>query len=866
MVKAVHKSHIVVAFFLCFVASVFGQELPKMPVDPAIQSGVLPNGTNYYVIANSDTKGMADFALVHKAGRTFGEKVPTLDISERLMTCIPVLDSLSPRRFFMENDIIPKDGRFLWNKDGAAVYRFSNVPVERIETVDSTLLVLMGMVHTARNQEDEFSRICYAPSESAIIVSGDINADEIVGKIRMLSYITPFSKAVERGEYKWNESDAQFFVVPSAGKTAEIKVSWRMPATPEAFKGTIQPAVHGKLMGELGYIASERIRKAFAVKGIACADVKYMHAPSSETGSDEEFHISVIVDDKAVVSASATLAEVFSSLAGKGTSFAERRAAHHRFMHQMFDKTRRPVKTDAEYVEVCINAFLHGAVPVSQSHLYEFYVSKDVSDSASVVALNRMAAAVMTLDRNVSILCRTASGMPVDSLKTAFTSAWNGVSAVDAAGEIHVSDTLLNLAPEKNIPLTFFRKEHLSGGHLWTFGNGIRVVYKRMDTGGKIFWAMGLNGGYGNIRDLAVGEGAFVNDMFRLCKVAGMPWDDFVLFLEDNGVYVDVRVGVASTVISGVASSTGGVPKVMRALKAMADERTSDNAAFDAYRRNEWLRLENAAGNSNVIVDSLMCPGYRYSKVKSRGKLSKNLLSKSDELFEDIFSKVNDGVIVIIGDQNEAIVRKQLRGYLGRFRTRTSMPVRPMLSYQLTAGSMTHAVQGERNAVYLAMSVPMPLTVENYAVSEVAGMVLKSRISSSLVGTGMHAKVYWDTRIAPQERFNVLVVLEDVEGVHKADAEETARKAVRDQLKSAGISGISDAQVDACKEWLKHNHSLSMQSPQYWVNAVLLRYLEGKDFTSAYDAEMESVTSDKVKNLLSRLAEASQVEYIIRKK
>jgi hypothetical protein len=57
-----------------------------------------------------------------------------------------------------------------------------------------------------------------------------------------------------------------------------------------------------------------------------------------------------------------------------------------------------------------------------------------------------------------------------------------------------------------------------------------------------------------------------------------------------------------------------------------------------------------------------------------------------------------------------------------------------------------------------------------------------------------------------------------------------------------------------------------MQSPQYWVNAVLLRYLEGKDFTSAYDTEMESVTSDKVKNLLSRLAEASQVEYIIRKK
>ena len=866
MVKAGHKSHTVVAFFLLFVASAFGQELPKMPVDPAIQSGVLPNGTNYYVIANSDTKGMADFALVQKSGKTFGEKVPTREISERLMTCIPLLDSLSPRRFFIENDIIPKDGRFLWNRDGAAVYRFSNVPADRSETVDSTLLVLMGMIHSARNLEDEFSRSCHAPSENAIIVSGDINAGEIIGKMRMLSYMTPSSKAVERGKYEWNESDAQFSVDPSAGRTAVIRVCWRMPATPEKYRETIQPAVHNKLMNGLGYIASERIKRAFTAKGIAYADVRYGHSPSSGTGTDEEFHISVVVDDRAVASASATLAEVFSSLAGKGTSFAERKAAHNHFMHQMFDKTMRPVKSDAEYVDVCINAFLNGAVPVPKSHLYDFYVSKNVSDSASAVALNRMAAAVMKLDKNVSILCRTASGISSDSLKTVFSSAWGNVPATWAGDGIHVSDTLLNLAPEKNIPLTFFRKEHMSGGHLWTFGNGIRVVYKRMDTGGKIFWAMGLNGGYGNIRDLKAGEGAFVNDMFRLSTVAGMSWDDFVLFLEDKGIYVDAKVGISSTIISGVASSTGGLPMVMRALKAVADERTPDTIAFNAYRRNEWLRLEKASGSSNVIVDSLMCPGYRYSKIKTRGKLSENLLSKSDALFEEMFSKVNDGIIVVVGDQNEAIVRKQLRGYLGRFRTRESVPVRPMLSYQLTAGSMTHAAQGERNAVYLAMSVPMPLTVENHSVSEVAGMVLKSRISSSLVGTGMYAKVYWDTRIAPQERFNVMIVMEEVEGIHKEDAEEIARKVVREQLSPAGISSIADAQVDACKEWLKHNHNLRMQSPQYWVNAVLLRYLEGKDFTSAYDAEMESVTSDKVKNLLSHLAEASQVEYIIRKK
>ena len=47
------------------------QELPEMPADPSVKSGVLPNGTNYYVMANADTKGLADFALVQNQAKLF---------------------------------------------------------------------------------------------------------------------------------------------------------------------------------------------------------------------------------------------------------------------------------------------------------------------------------------------------------------------------------------------------------------------------------------------------------------------------------------------------------------------------------------------------------------------------------------------------------------------------------------------------------------------------------------------------------------------------------------------------------------------------------------------------------------------------
>jgi hypothetical protein len=164
------------------------------------------------------------------------------------------------------------------------------------------------------------------------------------------------------------------------------------------------------------------------------------------------------------------------------------------------------------------------------------------------------------------------------------------------------------------------------------------------------------------------------------------------------------------------------------------------------------------------------------------------------------------------------------------------------------------------------MSIPMPLTLKNYVTSEVAGMLLNNYISSSLVGTGMYAKVYWDTRIAPHERFSVLVVLEDVEGLDKAGEEENARSAVRKVLSEQGVADIVDSQMKACKDWLKHNHSVRKNNPQYWVDAMLLRYLEGKDLTTGYDNEMDNVTAENVKSLLTSLSNASKVEYIIRKK
>lgn len=849
MTNSRYITYVITVLSLFVWACAFAQELPEMPSDPSIKSGVLPNGTNYYVMANADTKGLANFALVQKSGKTF---------SPSLLNELPVLKGGSPREFFMRNAVVPHNGRFLEIKDEASIFRFSDVITSAEQPVlDSTLLVLMGMVDAAREN-------CPI-ADNAVIVSGDVNSDEVVNKLKMLSYMIPSGHESEERTYQWEDSPAIYSVRKTENEISEISIRWQFPRTPQQYAGTIQPAVHSKLIYELGSIAKMRIRQTCADRGIPVSNLTHRHVSSSQTSLDEEFQITAVVGAGAELSAVAAMTDALSSLAQNGISIAERNRADVNFIRHMSDMTRRPVRLDASNVELCINAFLHDAKPVTNAWMYEFYKSKAVNDTLETRSLERLADAVLKMDKNVELKLYTSSDVSVQTLIHVIDSAWNAMSKSGSARIVSPSDTLFKSVLQKKLPVTSIRKEHMSSGNIWTFGNGIRVAYKRMDTGGRFHWALGLSGGYGNIRNLSAGEGAFVTDMLTLCKVSGMPWDDFIAYWASRELYMDVNVNLYNTVIRG-SSPSYDLPSLMRALKAIVAEREFDDEAFKQYKREQWLSLQDSKGSSRRVVDSLMCPGYKYSKIKSSGKLSDELPAKAESLFDEMFSKINNGVIVLVGDIDESLVRKQLREYLGCFATKRTAPVRPFVSYQTLSGSMTHEVMGRRNAVYIAMSVSLPLTSSNSALSDVTGMVLKKKLSSALVGTGMYAKVYTDTRITPNERFNVLIVLEEVSDVGREDAEEVARRVVRSEFAAEGLADVTDVQVDACKAWLKHNRQVRMKSPEYWVNALLLRYLEGKDYTTGYEAEIDKVSSDDVKDLLMSLNKSGKVEYIIRRK
>ena len=873
--KKMRVKHTFISLMCIFLASfISAADLPQLPKDPAVMKGALPNGMTYYIVSNPSSKGVADFALAQRTGFGTSADIMPVALSKAVLAELPHIGGgVSPQKFFSSNGADPTTDGFVKVDAGSTVYRFSDVLVSKPAVLDSALVVLVGMADRLAQGLDPDERKWYSASDNAIIISGDVDAKSVASKLGMLSYLTPSSTSQPREKYVWTSHEAPLYEVKeTSSRLSEITAEWRAPRVPDKYVGTLQPYIQKMYVAQLGETAVSRIKDEVKKRGIPFAGVSYRHIASSEVSGDESFTVRVAVDPQCFADAVSVLAQTMSALETSGASGEELELARRRYIGKLAASLERPVKDNAAYIDLCVNSFLLGLPVVNDAEVIKAYTSRSIELEKEKALFRDVADALLDPHRDFVLRCSSPEGMDSSKVKELFEEGWQAGKESSLPRSISVADTLMSVVSAPKVSIKSAKKDPMSGGVEWRFSNGFKVVYRKMDTAGKIHWSMGLGGGFGSIQDIERGEGAFVGDMLKLYRVAGMSGEDFWKFLELRNIDMNVRVGLAAVFLSG-SVQTENFRVMLRSLAALANERTLDRDAVATYVKNENLRLVAQAGtieDRKAAMDSLMCPDYKYSQIKSRGKLTERLADKADRFYEERFSAMNDGVLVLAGDIDETVLKKELLAMVGMFRTRKSAFYRPSVRYQPVSGWSTHTVDGNENSVYIALSVPMPLAAENKMASEIAAMVLKRSLSSAIQKTGMSVDISSNTRIYPQERFNVMISLKEAsadgfaEGVEHGGALEALR-ILRTTLRSLETTEVTDVVVKAYKEWLKNDITYRMKSPQYWVNAISMRQIEGKDFSTDYKARVDAVTRDKVKQIITSLNNASKVEYIIRK-
>jgi hypothetical protein len=325
-----------------------------------------------------------------------------------------------------------------------------------------------------------------------------------------------------------------------------------------------------------------------------------------------------------------------------------------------------------------------------------------------------------------------------------------------------------------------------------------------------------------------------------------------------SGMTMNTKVGLSSTVISGYVKNQNAA-LLVRTLLAVVNEYRTDPLDLDYYSRCEKLSqsmFEHA--DMRAVLDGLLCPGYNYTPFKSVDGVGQDTFEKAEKLFASLTSKMNDGVLVIVGDMDENKLKKLLQMYVGGFRVRPVASRRPAMHYHPVSGWFSYSVEGEKDAAYVVLTTPISMTSANHFATEIATMIFRRRIQSVFEAKGISTDISFARGIYPDERFSIMVTLNG-----KCGREEVA---LLKEILHDCRENITEEELHAYKEYVKNTYRLHLERPEYWLRVIPLRHLEGKDFTTGYAAKIDAVSKGMLQDVFKHLHNGAGIDYIITKK
>ena len=855
--------HILVLLLLLLPTMMRSQTLPSLGKAKEITVGSLPNGMEYYLVTSEYQKGFADFALARKA-------VPSMDRERKALESLPHFEPRKPHEFLSAYGVGYERSGYIRYSPESSMYLFRNVPSYEQSVADSTLMLLFDIAAQERCPQ-------------AIIVSGDIKADKIQERMKLLSIMVPkVEKNTKDSDYQWNQRDTMSLILMSNNSStlAAVEAVYKASRLPVELMDTPQPLVSRSFAEILTNILRRRVETEFRRRNIPLAEFSGRYIDSSMSSSDERYVFSVVTSKDYLQAATDILASALSSLDNYGALAPEFSDAKKKVEMRALREESGCQLSNSEYIDKCASAYFYGSNLASEATINSFIASKAIPVEKELDLFNTFVAALLDQERNLTLRYSTPGAKAdVESLKQVFLSSWRKSAArpYSASYKTDYGDTLSLYTPKGKVKLSSETTETISQGKMWTFSNGIKVIYKKTDVKGEFHYAFMLRGGTASVGELRSGESAFVADMLMMSGAAGLDGEDFHSMLEANGISMEAEANLSDLRIKGRAPKSK-LDLLLRSLLSLADSRHISAQDYEYYRQCEALRIDisnMSLRDVNSLMDSLMRPQYFYTGRKNSENLADDLPERCEHYFATQFSKVNDGFLILVGDLDEETLKRELGRTLVGFRTGKQFAQRPKISADTKKGTITRfsesssgVLGGLERGVSIALSAPVAYNIQNYMNFRVAVELLRKKLVSGFDNVGGAIGISDRLEVFPEERLNVYFTCSPCyEGGLPYGMESPTPFALLERTRSIleriPSMSISKDELKAYKALVTNEFESSLKNPSNLVDIMLMRYSDGKDLYTGYKQAINAVDEKKVKAMLSALCSGAKVEYII---
>ena len=809
-------------------------KLPPLPTDANIQKGTLGSGLSYYMVTDRSEKGYADIAIVQRDEPLSEAKREGLRAG-----------------FFRRMAVAPGPEGYLTDQDGSTVYRFTHIPFYRPEALDSTLLNTFALVAASKAQQ-------------AVIVCGDIDAPELKKKMDIFSMLVPrmLVKSSHIPDYVWETSPAPSVQFYPGGRSTWVSVTYECARIPFDYMNTAQSLVTDLFGLEFEVILRHRLRRTLSEARIPCGEIRFDSRRSADYGGNERYTVSVQVDPSQLDAAMRVISCTLGELDTFGVTDIEFSESKQALLPYVRKKADTPLST-SEYTDRCIANFLYWANLAPYSETLRLFARKNVADSTEARLFNRFSSAMLEQLSNLT-LEYTAAPDSLDKDEALFyynlEYLYGSLAPSGRDYSWHAADTLGLQFTAPKLRIRSEKPEAVSGGVLWTFSNGLRVIFKQVPGNGIFHYALQLNGGLAQIDGLREGEGGYIGDMLSLYDSGGLRAEAFRDILTTAGISMDTRVQVNSMSIGGVAPSSQ-LDMLLKVLHSLAENRQMNTREFEAFKQSCDLRGMDLESRLQLKLS----PGYVYTTARNPEALQADTQQKAEKYFADRFARMNDGVLIIAGDLNPEQVKKTLLKYMGGFRTLKGSVPRKMVSYQSRSGVVTFTEDGPAPLVQVLMEAPYPVSADHMYAARVGVEALRKALVQHLAAYGFSSEVSLSQIVHPQERFQVMITCRPLPlpSLPASVAEVSSQRALSAVRAAISQTLIEPEDLQQWKAKVAYETERSMSQPSGFVSTLLARYASNKDVITRYRESIGLVSEEKVREFLTAMAQGSRVEYIV---
>ncbi len=911
--------------------------MQPLPVDPQVRVGHLDNGLTYYIRHNEEPKNQAFFYIAQKVG-SIQEEESQRGLAHFLEHMCFNGTKHFPDSSLIEylGSIGVKFGAQLnaYTSVEETVYNIDNVPA-REGAIDSCLLILhdwshdltldgkeidkeRGVIHGEwRMRNTGFTRILvkhleelmsdsrygrrfpiglmevvdecpydtlrayyhkwYRPDLQGIIVVGDVDVDQIEGKIKnIFGPITVEQPVAKREFYSVPDNNEAIVVADSDPEVTSqvVMISMKHEAIPDSVRNTIPIYLAENMIRTGCSIINQRLHELSLkpecpFQSADVSDGEFLLS-SKVTGA---FNVEIVPKEGRVEEAvKAVMEEIYRVDQFGFTKGEVDRAVLNTLsnMEQLYNN--RDKQRSISYAREYYRSFLNNeAIPGIET---EYQLLKQMLPMVPVEAYNQ------TLQQFIS---RTDTNLVVLSLNPEkeglqIPAKDQLLGAIHAAQQSQLAAWVDNVKTGPliaKLPKPGKVKKEAAGpcdSKVLTLSNGVKVIMKQTDFKDDeirmMAWSEGGNGRYPDSEriNLEAFDGVAGHS-----KIGGFTSTELTKALAGKNVRSSADVDVREESFSGF-SSKKDIQTLFELIYMTFQPREKDEDAVGAYLESLRESLRNKALNPmSSLSDSLQATIYgHHPRIEPMTEAEVDLVNYDRilEMWNDRFADASDFTFVFLGNIDEQQIRELSAQYLATLPKvkRDDKAVDPGLNF--VTGDITNRYQKKmetpQSFIVCAWIGDTEMTVRNNVLMTVLGNCIAEtylkKIREELGAaytTSAQGMITRGTDDRPRYVLQAAFPL-------KPEMTDTCLQIVQDVFEDVAANGVSEESLTKAKEYLLKTYKENQRENGWWMSRIASIARRNYDPAENYEQIVSSLTSSNIKQMATTiLAEGNRIRVIM---